>query len=200
MNNNIPKKNNEVSELKKKLDNLSMKQIKIDISSSSQNKQGLKKGKVEVEQLIKERIIGKEKKQEKSRAEDLKITDFIIQATLGTGTFGRVRQVMWKKKPDTAEVLALKMLKKTEIVRLNQVEHIKNEKNILLETNHPFIVEMKNCFQDEKYVYMLLEYVSGGELFSRLRKDGRFSNDVSLFYATQIILAIHYLHQRNILY
>ena len=153
-----------------------------------------------MEQLIKERIIGKEKKQEKSRAEDLKITDFIIQATLGTGTFGRVRQVRWKKKPDTAEVLALKMLKKTEIVRLNQVEHIKNEKNILLETNHPFIVEMKNCFQDEKYVYMLLEYVSGGELFSRLRKDGRFSNDVSLFYATQIILAIHYLHQRNILY
>ena len=76
------------------------------------------------------------------------------------------------------------MLKKTEIVRLNQVEHIKNEKNILLNITHPFIVEMRSCFQDDKYVYMLLEFVSGGELFSRLRKDGRFSNDVSLFYAT----------------
>lgn len=55
-------------------------------------------------------------------------------------------------------------------------------------------------FQDQRYVYMLFEYISGGELFSRLRKDGRFSNDVALFYACEIFLAIQYLHQRNVVY
>lgn len=49
---------------------------------------------------------------------------------------------------------------------------------------------LKGTFQDEKYVYMLFEYISGGELFSRLRKEGRFSNDVALFYTTEILLTI----------
>ena len=84
--------------------------------------------------------------------------------------------------------------------KINQVEHIKNEKQILMEIEHPFIVEMITSFQDQKYVYMVLEYISGGELFSRLRKDGRFSNDVSLFYASQIILSINHLHSKNIVY
>ena len=47
---------------------------------------------------------------------------------------------------------------------------------------------------------MLFEYIQGGELFSRLRKDGRFSNDVSLFYGCEIVLAIHHLHSREIIY
>lgn len=62
---------------------------------------------------------------------------------LGTGTFGRVRQVKVKNDPNS-DVYALKMLKKTEIVRLNQVEHIKSEKRILQATKHPFLVSMYN--------------------------------------------------------
>jgi len=76
------------------------------------------------------------------------------------------------------------MLKKTEIVKLNQVEHINSEKKILQDINHPFIVQMKESFQDEKYIYMLFEYIQGGELFTRLRKEGRFSNDICLFYTS----------------
>ena len=74
------------------------------------------------------------------------------------------------------------MLKKTEIVKQNQVEHIKSEKKILQDINHPFIVQMKESFQDKKYIYILLEYIQGGELFTQLNKEGRFSNDVCLFY------------------
>jgi len=130
---------------------------------------------------------------------DLRIDDFEISTTLGTGTFGRVRQVKLKTDP-TKTVYALKMLKKTEILRLNQVEHIKSERAILEEISHPFLVNLKASFQDSKYIYMLFEYISGGELFSRLRKDGRFSNDVALFYACEILLAIQYLHKKDIVY
>lgn len=66
---------------------------------------------------------------------------FNIFTTLGTGTFGRVRQVKFKDDP-RGLVYALKMLKKTEIIRLNQVEHIKSEKNILKLIKHPFIVNL----------------------------------------------------------
>lgn len=92
------------------------------------------------------------------------------------------------------------MLKKTEIVRLNQVEHIKSEKLILENINHSFIVDLKTSFQDQKYIYMLFEFISGGELFSRLRREGRFSVDVGTFYACEILLALQYLHKQNIVY
>ena len=92
------------------------------------------------------------------------------------------------------------MLKKTEIMKLNQVDHIKSEKYILGQIDHPFIVKLIMSFQNEKYIYMLFEFVSGGELFGRLRKEGRFSEDVTLFYSTEILLAIRYLHMNNVIY
>lgn len=119
--------------------------------------------------------------------------------TLGTGTFGRVRLVSYKFKGKQVW-FALKCLKKTEILRLKQVEHIKAEKAILSEIAHPFIVNLYASFQDDKRLYMLLEYVIGGELFSQLRKVGRFSNETARFYAAEIVLALDYLHSLNICY
>lgn len=55
-------------------------------------------------------------------------------------------------------------------------------------------------FQDDTNLYMLLEYVVGGELFSHLRRAGRFTNDMTRFYASEIVLAIEYLHSKNIIY
>lgn len=50
------------------------------------------------------------------------------------------------------------------------------------------------------FIYMLFEYCSGGELFNRLRKDGRFSNDITMFYTCEILLALCYMHDKNIVY
>lgn len=131
--------------------------------------------------------------------QDMNIKDFEIGPTLGTGTFGRVRQVRYRPLP-SRYAFALKMLKKTEILKLNQVDHIKSEKYILGQIDHPFIVKLICSFQNDKYIYMLFEFVSGGELFGRLRKEGRFSEDVTLFYSTEIFLAIRYLHMNNVIY
>jgi len=90
---------------------------------------------------------------------------------------------------------ALKIMKKSEVVRLKQVEHIQNEKKILTEINHPFIVTLLHAFQDEKNLYMLLEYIIGGELFTHLRKAGKFSNEHTRFNAGQIVMALQALHQ-----
>jgi serine/threonine protein kinase len=95
------------------------------------------------------------------------LTDFIILRTLGTGSFGRVHLV--QRKMDNS-YFALKVMKKSEIVRLKQVEHTMNEKKILDIIEHPFLVNMVGSFQDSSNLYFALDYVSGGELFSLLRR------------------------------
>lgn len=101
---------------------------------------------------------------------------------------------------ESSRYLALKILKKNEIIRLKQVEHIMSEKAILAQVEHPFIVNLSATYKDAKSLYMLMEYVPGGEIFSHLRKAGRFSNDTTRFFAGSIVLAIQYLHAKDIVY
>nr|KAG5685907.1 hypothetical protein BaRGS_005416 [Batillaria attramentaria] len=117
-------------------------------------------------------------------------------ARVGTGTFGRV--VLVREAPK--EYRALKVMAITQVIKLKQVEHIKNEKEILADISHPFIVNMTWSHKDNTFLYMLMEYVPGGELFSYLRNMGRFNNSASNFYASEIVCALDYLHLRNYVY
>lgn len=140
---------------------------------------------------------------------DMDKESFFLKETLGTGTFGRVRLVMYKDSAkakasvssvNIPKIFALKILKKSEILRLKQVEHVKAEKSILMMICHPFIVNMYSSWQDSTSVYMVMEYVIGGELFTQLRKVGRFSNSTARFYAAEIVLALEHLHDQDIVY
>jgi len=126
-----------------------------------------------------------------------KLEDFELLDTLGTGSFGRVRLVMFK---EDQKYYALKILKKSEVIYLKQVEHVKTEKHILERISHPFIVNLFGAFKDPKNLYLMMEYIIGGEFFSHLRKAGRFANDTSKFYAAEITLVFAYLHDLSILY
>jgi protein kinase A/protein kinase X len=95
---------------------------------------------------------------------------------------------------------ALKIMKKSEVIRLKQVAHTKGEKTVMMMIDHPFIAQLLTTFQDEKRLFMLLEFVNGGELFSYLRQEGRLPNDHAKFYAGEIILAFAYLHTLKIVY
>jgi serine/threonine protein kinase len=128
---------------------------------------------------------------------NLQLTDFELKDTLGTGSFGRVRLV---KFHGDGGCYALKILKKSEVIYLKQVEHVKTEKKILEEIHHPFIVNLWGAFQDEKNLYLMMEYIIGGEFFSHLRKAGRFANDTAKFYAAEIALVFDYLHGLLVLY
>jgi len=128
---------------------------------------------------------------------DLSLSHLELRATLGTGSFGRVRLV---RHLSSNGYYALKILKKSEVIYLKQVDHVKTEKKILEEIEHPFIVNLAGAFQDDKNLYLLLEYVIGGEFFSHLRKAGRFPNDTARYYAAQITLVFEHLHSLMILY
>jgi protein kinase A len=126
-----------------------------------------------------------------------KLTDLELKETLGTGSFGRVRLCKHKSGND---YFAIKCLKKREIIKMKQVQHIIQEKSILMEISHPFIVNMLCAFQDDKKLYIVLEFVIGGEMFTHLRSAGRFPNDVAKFYHAELVLAFDYLHSKDIIY
>jgi len=127
----------------------------------------------------------------------LKVDQFTLGKTLGTGSFGRVKFATYKPNE---KYYALKILKKSAIIRMKQVDHIASEKAILLTLKHPFIVNMYGCFHDSRYLYLVLEYIVGGEFFTHLRKAGRFDCDTSRFYAAGISSIFEYCHSKNIIY
>ncbi|XP_073719672.1 cAMP-dependent protein kinase catalytic subunit PRKX [Misgurnus anguillicaudatus] len=125
------------------------------------------------------------------------LDDLDTIATVGTGTFGRVFLVKDKK---TQGFFALKAMKIPDVIRLKQEQHVLNEKEVLTEVSHPFLVRLFWTHHDDRFLYMLMEYVNGGELFSYLRSQGRFSNNTGLFYSAEIVCAIEYLHSKEIIY
>ncbi len=93
--------------------------------------------------------------------------DFESVAIIGRGAFGEVRLCRWKEYD---EVVAIKKLKKSEMIVKNQLHHIKAEREILIKSDNPWIVGLKCSFQDENYLYLVMEYLPGGDLMSLSRK------------------------------
>jgi protein kinase A len=86
----------------------------------------------------------------------MKLSEYEIMQTLGTGSFGRVRL---SKQKNCNKYFALKVLKKAEIIRLKQVDHVINENTIMSNISHPFVVNMEGFCQDKRYIYLVLEFV-----------------------------------------
>lgn len=95
------------------------------------------------------------------------LEDFSLQRTLGTGSFGRVHLVQSRHNH---RFYAIKVLKKAQVVKMKQVEHTNDERRMLQRVKHPFLITLWGTFQDSKNLYMVMDFVEGGELFSLLRK------------------------------
>lgn len=126
--------------------------------------------------------------------------DFQILKLIGKGTFGQVYQV---RKHDTKRIYAMKVLQKKVIVQKKEVAHTVGERNILVRTamaDSPFIVGLKFSFQTPSDLYLVTDFMSGGELFWHLQKEGRFDEKRAKFYIAELILALQHLHMHDIVY
>jgi len=94
----------------------------------------------------------------------------------------------------------MKMLKRYTIFRHKQVEHIRNEKAVMSTLSHPGIVRLLGSCSDTTYLYLLMEYVPGGELFSYIRRYGKLYTNIAKFYAAELVDIIDYIHSKNIIY
>ncbi|KAJ3149978.1 camp-dependent protein kinase catalytic subunit [Geranomyces variabilis] len=129
---------------------------------------------------------------------DYNLDDFHIIRRVGKGGFANVFLV--RLKHSTGRYYALKAIKKHDVVKLKQDKQVMNEKNILRNISHPFIVELYHTFQNPTYLFMTMEYVAGGDLFSYLRKVSRFSEEAARFYTSEVLISLEYLHQNHIVY
>ena len=95
------------------------------------------------------------------------LKDFDFQRTLGTGSFGRVHLV---KSKHNQRFYAVKVLKKAQVVKMKQIEHTNDERRMLAKVKHPFLITLWGTYSDSKNLYMVMDFIEGGELFSLLRK------------------------------
>lgn len=116
------------------------------------------------------------------------LPDFEFRRTLGTGSFGRVHLV---KSKHNQRFYAIKVLKKAQVVRMKQVEHTNDERRMLAKVKHPFLITLWGTFNDSKNLYMVMDFVEGGELFSLLRK-----SQVSLLWCGGLTL-LHNSHAHS---
>lgn len=123
---------------------------------------------------------------------------FNVGRTIGVGRYARVRMANVKGNHNLP--VCLKILKKEHMRKLDQVQHIIAEKEVLATVQNPFVIQLLTTFQDDTRLYMVLELINGGELFQELRKVKRFSLERAKFYNMEVVSAISYLHSLLIVY
>lgn len=126
---------------------------------------------------------------------------FELLRVIGQGGYGKVFQVRKKDGLDAGKIYAMKVLKKAVLVRSKKdISHTQSERNILEEVKCPFIVDLMYAFQTDGKLYLILEYLSGGELFTYLDREGIFNEATARFYIAEVVLAIEHLHNLHIIY
>ena len=123
--------------------------------------------------------------------------DFEPLKLLGTGSFGRVLLV---RKKNNNKLFAMKILLKSYLKQKNQQEHTKTERDLMVKINSPFVMNIKYAFQDETQLYLVTEFMQGGDMFFHLHEQGKFNRERAKFYIIEILLGIEYLHKNNMVY
>ncbi|CAG2053637.1 unnamed protein product [Timema podura] len=123
--------------------------------------------------------------------------DFVLKKTLGTGSFGRV---VLAEHDKTKTPYAIKIMEKAHIVKMKQVAHTISEIKVLDCVKFEFIVGLEFYFKDNVYIFLVMRFFNGGEMFSHLRTLKKFDEPLSKFYASQVIMAFEYLHYLGLIY
>merc|ERR1712045_674894 len=122
----------------------------------------------------------------------LGVDDFEPLKVIGKGAFGEVRLV---QKIDNGHIYAMKVLRKSEMVEKEQVAHVRAERDILVEVDHTWVVKMFYSFQDPENLYLVMEFLAGGDVMTLLMKKDTLSEEAAQFYIAETALAIQTIHK-----
>jgi len=135
-----------------------------------------------------------EKKFVKTRRQRLGLSDYEKIRVIGRGAFGEVRVVRDKS---SGEIFAMKIMKKSEMLKKNQVAHIRAERDVLALADNPWVVKLDYSFQDDKNLYLVMEFLQGGDLMTVLMDKDILSEEATRFYVAEIAMAIFSVHRLN---
>ncbi|KAG6746373.1 hypothetical protein POTOM_050913 [Populus tomentosa] len=125
------------------------------------------------------------------------IDDFEIIKPISRGAFGRV---FLARKRATGDLFAIKVLRKADMICKNAVESILEERKILISVCNPFVVRFFYSFTCSENLYLVMEYLNGGDLYSLLRNLGCLDEDMARMYIAEVVLALEYLHSSNVIH
>lgn len=126
------------------------------------------------------------------RRTKLSLEDFTTVKVIGKGAFGEVRLV---QKRDTGKIYAMKTLLKSEMYKKDQLAHVKAERDVLAGSDSPWVVSLYYSFQDAQYLYLIMEFLPGGDLMTMLIRWQIFTEDITRFYMAECVLAIEAIHK-----
>ncbi|KAI9318149.1 kinase-like protein [Dichotomocladium elegans] len=129
--------------------------------------------------------------------EEVDLSHFSLLRSVGKGAFGKVRVVQHKAHK---QMFALKYINKAKCIQMRAVENIISERRLLEQINYGFIVNLRYAFQDDENLFMVLDLMLGGDLRFHLERMGPLPESQVRFYAAEIALALHYLHEKNIVH
>lgn len=128
---------------------------------------------------------------------ELTIKDFEIVKPISKGAFGRV---FLAKKRATNDLFAIKVIRKSDMIRKNMVTHVLAERRVMALSKTPFVVKLYFAFQSKEYLYLVMEYLIGGDLSSLLQATGYLEEPIAKFYIAEAIAALEYLHSNSIIH
>uniref|UniRef100_A0A453E6U4 non-specific serine/threonine protein kinase n=1 Tax=Aegilops tauschii subsp. strangulata TaxID=200361 RepID=A0A453E6U4_AEGTS len=122
------------------------------------------------------------------------VDDFELLTIIGRGAFGEVRLC---REKTSGNIYAMKKLKKSDMVIRGQVEHVRAERNLMAEVASHCTVKLYYSFQDTEYLYLIMEYLPGGDIMTLLMREDTLTEPVARFYIAETILAIESIHKHN---
>ncbi|XP_025199624.1 serine/threonine-protein kinase greatwall [Melanaphis sacchari] len=126
------------------------------------------------------------------------ISDFNVIKPISRGAYGKV--YLGHKKNNLEQMYAIKVMKKTDMINKNMITQVVNERNALALANSPFCVKLFYSLQTSSCIYLVMEYMVGGDVKSLLSVMGYFPEDVATFYIAEVALALQYLHSHGIVH
>ncbi|CAG5033519.1 unnamed protein product [Parnassius apollo] len=126
------------------------------------------------------------------------LEDFELIRVIGRGSYAKVLMVELKR---TKRVYAMKVIKKALVTDDEDIDWVQTEKHVFeTASNHPFLVGLHSCFQTPSRLFFVIEFVRGGDLMFHMQRQRRLPEEHARFYAAEISLALHFLHERGVIY
>jgi len=126
------------------------------------------------------------------------IDDFNLLTIIGRGSYAKVVQAEHKQ---TKQIYAVKIIKKEMFTDDEEIDWVQTEKSVFeTATNHPFLVGLHSCFQTDSRLFFVIEFIPGGDLMYHMQRQRKLPEDHARFYSAEIILALHFLHSKSIIY
>ncbi len=118
-------------------------------------------------------------------------------AIIGKGAFGEVRVC---REIKTGEIVAIKKMRKDDMFQKNQIMHVRTEKEILTTAKSQWVVNLRYSFQDDYFLYLVMDFLPAGDFMSLLMKKDILTEEEAKFYTAEMVLAVEDVHKMNIIH